>query len=66
MQFKIIFKKIKDSYKRFADQVYTLLRSMVADRLIKLEEVNYSSFLSDGLGELGGVFELLYFDSQRL
>ena len=39
---------------------------MVADRLKKLEEVNYSSFLSDGMGELGGVFELLYFDSQRL
>ena len=39
---------------------------MVADRLIKLEEVNYSRFLSDGFGELGGVFELLYFDSQRL
>ena len=39
---------------------------MVADRLKKLEEVNYSSFLNDGIGELGGVFELLYFDSQRL
>ena len=39
---------------------------MVADRLVKLGEVNYSSFLSDRLGELGSVFEFLYFDSQRL